>query len=71
MKKFLLITGILFLLSPLFLHWFLHGSYERYLWIINGPYPLSHMGSALVQLLMYGGFILVGVVSVGVGYLRK
>jgi hypothetical protein len=36
-----IILGILFLISPIGLYWFTHGSYERYIWIINQPFPLS------------------------------
>nr|NIS38286.1 hypothetical protein [Candidatus Saccharibacteria bacterium]NIV03772.1 hypothetical protein [Calditrichia bacterium]NIV72064.1 hypothetical protein [Calditrichia bacterium] len=56
--------GIVFLASPLFLYWFIHGDYDRYLWIINGPYPFSHFGSAPFQAAMGLGLILAGVVLI-------
>ena len=53
MKKFIssLFLGLatLFLLSPLLLLWFIHGNYERYVWIIQGPYPFSNFGSGPFQ----------------------
>ena len=47
--------SFIFLLSPLALFWFLHGDYGRYIWIINGPYPFSSMGSGPVQ----GGMLII------------
>jgi hypothetical protein len=58
-----IILGILFLISPIGLYWFIHGSYERYIWIINQPFPLSHFGGGPFQLFMYVGLILVDSVT--------
>ncbi len=55
-----LIIGIFFLLSPLWFYWLIHGSHERYLWIINGPYPLSHLGSGPLQLWTMLALVFIG-----------
>ncbi|MBI3956533.1 MAG: hypothetical protein HY340_00900 [Candidatus Kerfeldbacteria bacterium] len=62
--------------GPILLNWFIHGNYERYLWIINGPYPFSHMGSGPFQLAMYAQLVLVGLALFALGvvlelFLRK
>jgi len=31
--------SFIFFVSPIFLYWFIHGDSNRYVWIINGPYP--------------------------------
>ncbi len=46
----LLGMGIQFLLVPPLFWWWLHGSRERYLWIISGPLPYSQFGSGPLQL---------------------
>lgn len=53
------IGGILLVL-PFVLYWFIHDSYERYIWIINGPFPFSYFGSGPFQMGMYGELFLVG-----------
>lgn len=57
----LLSCGIVFFISSLFLYWWIHGDYERYLWIINGPEPYNNFGSGPFQLLLYGGLFTIGV----------
>lgn len=56
-SKFLsdLFLGLGFILAvrPLILYWFIHGSYERYIWIKNGPYPFSNFGGGPFQLFLY------------------
>lgn len=42
--------GVVLLLSPVFFYWFIHGSYERYIRIINGPYPFSSFRSGTFQM---------------------
>ena len=42
--------GILAMLFPLLLWWWLHGSPERYMWIISGPYPYDRLGGGPTQL---------------------
>lgn len=43
----------LFFFSCNFIFWFwLHGNGERYLWIINQPWPFSHLGGSSIQLLI-------------------
>lgn len=64
MSKILLAIGILFLLSPFFLSWFIHGSYERYIWLINGPYPFSSFGSGPFQLMLHVILIVLGLLSI-------
>jgi len=64
--------GIMFIVSPLFLYWWIHGDYDRYLWIIKGPYPYSNFGSALYQLFLYGGLFFAGIMLIIIAFvLRK
>ena len=42
--------ALVFFISPLLVYGFIHGDSERYLWIIRGPYPFSHLGSGPFQL---------------------
>jgi hypothetical protein len=58
----LLGIGCLALLSPAFFYWWVNGSYERYVWIINGPAPYNSFGSGPYQLLNF--FILPIVLSI-------
>lgn len=56
--------GLLMCISPVLLWWWIHGSRERYLWIISGPMPYSMLGSGPLQLwigalLPVGGLALV------------
>jgi len=57
----LLGLGLIFIISPVILYWFIHGNYERYIWIINGPYPFSHFGGGPFQLLIFIGLFIVGI----------
>lgn len=54
-------TGIVLTFSPILLYWWIHGDYDRYLWIISGPFPYSHFGSGPFQLVLYGCLFLIGV----------
>lgn len=53
-SSLLLGLGALLLCSPVLLAWWIHGDYERYVWILNGPF----------QLFMYVGLFAAGVVLV-------
>lgn len=67
-----LFLGWIFVISPIVLLWLIHGSYERYIWIINGPYPLSSFGSGPFQLFISIGLFLIGVLFLIISdYLRK
>lgn len=57
----LLGLGFIFIISPAILYWFIHGNYERYIWILNGPYPFSHFGGGPFQLFMSVGLFIVGI----------
>ena len=52
--------GIFSLVSPFLLYWWIHGDYERYLWIINGPFPYSHLGGGPFQLQLFAGLFIFG-----------
>lgn len=64
MSVIILTIGILLLISPFFLNWFIHGSYERYIWLINGPYPFSHLGSGPFQLMLHVILIVLGLLFI-------
>ena len=44
--------------------WWIHGSQERYVWIISGPDPYSMFGSGPFQLFVYLGLAFLGLVTV-------
>ena len=67
----LLGLGTILLLSPLALNWWIHGDYDRYLWIINGPYPYSSFGGGPFQLVMYLGLFLCGIVLIAIYFVGK
>jgi len=71
MQKILIILGIIFILSPFFLYWFIHGDYERYIWIINGPFPFSHFGGGPAQLFMYLSLFLLGIIFLVLSFVFK
>lgn len=60
MSSLLLGLGLVFLASPLLLWWWIHGDYERYVWIISGPRPYDSFGSGPFQLVMYSTLFLTG-----------
>jgi hypothetical protein len=60
----LITIGIMLWLLIPFGCWWLHGDYDRYIWIINGPFPFSHLGSGPLQmgltvLAALGGLVLI------------
>lgn len=57
----LLGLGAILVISPFTLYWFIHGSHQRYLWIISGPYPFSHLGGGPFQLFIYSALFLMGI----------
>ena len=68
----LLGIGTLVLISPVLLGWWIHGDYDRYLWIINGPYPYSSFGGGPFQMMMFLGLLLSGIVLMSLYFvLRK
>lgn len=65
-------VGILFIFSPIILYWLVHGNYDRYLWIINGPFPFSHLGGGPFQMVLYGTLLFVGILFICISFaLRK
>jgi hypothetical protein len=60
-------VGLVALAMPFFLYWLIHGDYDRYVWLINGPPPFDEFGSGPFQLLMYLGFFSTGVGGVFAG----
>ncbi|HHV19469.1 MAG TPA: hypothetical protein GXZ27_11585, partial [Thermoanaerobacterales bacterium] len=63
--------GFILIISPSVLFWFIHGSYERYIWIINGPYPFGHFGGGPFQLFMYLGLFIVGIILIVISLVLK
>lgn len=63
--------GFSFLISPVLLYWFIHGNYERYLWIISGPYPFDGFGSGTFQLALFTGLFIAGAVLTIAGAICK
>ncbi|HBH46585.1 MAG: hypothetical protein A2445_02160 [Candidatus Jacksonbacteria bacterium RIFOXYC2_FULL_44_29] len=63
--------GILFIFCPFLLYWWIHADYYRYLWIIDGPFPYSHLGSAPFQLVLYGGLFLTGILIFIIAFILR
>lgn len=67
------IRGIafIFIISPFIINWFIHGDYDRYRWILSGPYPFSSFGGGPFQLRMYVISIFVGILLFAFSTLLK
>ena len=63
--------GIIFIFSPLLLYWWIHGDYNRYLWIIGGPFPYSYFGSGPFQLVLYVGLFGVGILFFVIAFILQ
>ncbi|QRN86808.1 hypothetical protein JR334_00455 [Clostridia bacterium] len=61
LTNILLGVGVIFAVSPLALYWFIHANPDRYLDIINKPYPFSHFGGGPFQFFMYSGLLVIGI----------
>ena len=61
-SSLLLGLGTILLASPFLLWWWIHGSYERYVWIISGPYPYDNLGGGPFQVMVYSGLLAAGLV---------
>lgn len=55
-RKILISCGFLGLAVPFLFYLWIHGSSERYLWIINQGFPCSAMGGGPFQLFVLGLF---------------
>lgn len=71
LSNLLLLIGIEICLSPIILYCFIHGNYDRYIWIINGPFPFNSFGGGPFQLLMYGGLLITGLVLIAISLIVK
>ncbi|MGB4439351.1 MAG: hypothetical protein WBJ13_09060 [Sedimentibacter sp.] len=75
MRKFLsdllLSLGFIITISPMILYWFIHGDYERYIWIINGPYPFSNFGGGPSQIFMYMVLFVTGILLISISMILK
>lgn len=71
LSSLLLGLGFLFLISPILLAWFIHGDYNRYIWVIHGPYPFSSFGGGPFQLAMGSALLIGGIVSILLSLLFK
>ncbi len=60
--------GSILVFSPVVMYWFIHGSYERYIWIINGSFPFNSFGSGPVQLYLYAGLLLAGLILTAISF---
>ena len=54
--------GTILLASPFLLWWWIQESYERYVWIIGGPYPYEYLGGGPFQVMVYSGLFAAGFV---------
>jgi|GEM_PF-1912783 len=67
----LLGLGTIGILSPFLMYWFIHGNYDRYIWIIHGPYPFSSFGGGPFQLFMDVGLMLAGAILIIISLILK
>lgn len=70
-SSLLLGLGTILLASPFLLWWWIHGSYERYVWIISGPYPYDNLGGGPFQVMVYSGLFAAGFVLTSVALIRR
>ena len=71
LSNFIMSIGVIAVISPMILYWFIHGDYERYIWIINGPFPFSSFGGGPFQMLMYISLFITGAVLIIVSLIIK
>jgi len=62
----LLGLGFVFVISPAILYWFIHGNYDKYIWIINGPYLFSKFGGGPFQMFVSVGLFIIGICLIGI-----
>lgn len=67
---FLLVAGIILLALPIIFIWLI-SDYERYVWLINGPYPFSHLGGGPFQLWVMTLLGFLGVISLAISILFR
>ena len=60
LSSLLLGLGLVYLASPFLLWWWIHGAYERYVWIIGGPRPYDSFGGGPFQLVRDSTLFLTG-----------
>ncbi len=70
-KKISLILGCLFLISPLFIYYLIHGNQERYVRIINGSPPFDKFGGGPFQLYMYLGLLIISIIFFIIYYIMN
>ena len=71
LSKILLFIGIGISFSPIILYCFIHGDYERYIWIIKGPFPFSSFGGGPFQMLMYASLFITGIILIIISLIIK
>ena len=70
-SNLLLGLGFIFIISPAILYWFIHGNYERYIWILNGPYPFRNFGGGPFQLFISAGLFIFGIILISISMTFK
>ena len=70
-SSLLLGFGTILLASPFLLWWWIHGSYERYVWIISGPYPYDNLGGGPFQVMVYSGLFAAGFVLISLALILR
>lgn len=64
-------SGLVLLASPVLLWWWIHGDYERYVWIINDPPPYDQFGGGPYQLVMYTSRFLIGILIIAAALMLR
>ena len=63
--------GLVLVAMPFFVNWLIHGDYDRYIWLINGPKPFDSWGGGPYQLWLHVSFFLWGLGMVALGLLFR
>lgn len=71
LSSLILCFGTFCLILPLIIYCLVHGNYQRYLWIINGPYPCNLLGSSTFQLWLTISLFILGLSAIGLGLILR
>jgi uncharacterized membrane protein len=63
-RNLLLWIGVIFIISPILLYCCIHSKHERYIWIINQPFPLNYFRGGPFQLWMDVILVLIGFILI-------
>lgn len=71
LSDLLLVVGSINFISPIILYWLINGDIDRYIWIINKPFPFNYFGGGPFQVLMYSTLFILGTVLTVIALILK